>query len=307
MLKGLKILISDNNTRSRGSLKEVLKTIIINPAVDFVKKNSEIKDKLENGKNYDLIFIRSGKNIMEVGDIIGESRAFASSKNLPPPLIIICLKGKDQEVSYVAQLYLTGVHGFICEPFSAEKLLELIVVSREQSTVLVNDNSKEIQAAGFLMTDALRLVDKLAEARIKGITGGGYELKDLKLVSQSLERLFSKIDREKFIDIILSKSKDAKPSSRKLGEVVAKVVKYAPHPGILLREALTTRNIAPIRFLSIAKISEQDLTQLLESKISLTIDMAKEVARVLGQTTEYWIKAQADYEKYKKSITKDEK
>lgn len=303
MGKGMKILIVESNVAVRSRLMDAIKSALESPVLDTARKLTSAIEKLSGPAVYDLVITRSTKDIGEIRNLVS---ACEKSRESNPPLLLVSLKGSEQESTYVAQLYLAGVHGLLCEPFSSDRVLEAIATARERASQDQDQGKQSKRAAGFLTTDALKLIDQIAESKIAG-RGIGYEMRDLKELRKSIGEIAANVDPASFVDMVSAKVKDAKPSGRvfKTKPKAAKP-KEAVHPGHHVQIALQARGITEEKLLSITAIAKEELDAIIAQTIPLSDAAAREISRALGKTAKYWLKLQSDFDEYREFIKQEE-
>jgi HTH-type transcriptional regulator/antitoxin HigA len=72
------------------------------------------------------------------------------------------------------------------------------------------------------------------------------------------------------------------------------------HPGYYLRQDLTALEMTPVEFSKRTGISEKQVSDLLNEKISLTLPLAEKLSAFFGSSVSLWLGLQTDYDLYQK-------
>lgn len=297
MLKELHCLIIDPDPHSRARLREALRSITLKSVCDMAKSYQASYIKLELNQKYDCVFAASTEKRALLKDL--RTRMLKAAGDSKAPLLIIVLKQQHTTSTFVADLYAGGIDGFVCEPFSPEKLLELLNVARDESEKKIEKPQLDVRATDFLMNDAMRLIDRLAALRDKGETQGGYTLRELREVSGALREMVPSLEQQTFEDLLIekfSKATTEKKQATPLTSAHRSLVRE--HPGSVVKRLMQERSLQFDRALEALKIEEQTFQDILDCRADLTEELARHFSRVFGQGQRYWMKLQEDYNEY---------
>lgn len=294
-----RFLILDSNSDRRARLREVLKELLPKANISHSRSFQEALAELQTHTGYDCIFFSSSFRADETRKFL---RDLAQLTLQPSPLLIVSLLPSDQGSAVVADLYVHGVHGFICEPFSSDGLWQLMNTTRQEAEKAIDNTEKDLRITGFLVADAMRLLDEIADARSEGRLAPGYTGKLLREVSAALKASAEKIGREALEEILISKFMAAKTS--KVGPDKGKIAlgrkREVVHPGVEIEKIMEQRKLSKDKLLSVLKIEPAEFDQILAQQSPVTKELARELARVLGRTQEYWLEMQNDFDRQQK-------
>lgn len=301
MLEHLNSLIVEPDLDARTRLREVLRVIAYKQKHDFAKTYKEGGQWLDRNKPYDSVFVASTKKKRTIIDFLEEVKSKANPEY--KPVVVVCLKADHQDSAYVAELYCAGVHGFICEPYSAEKLLELVATVREQLDKQADKERKALRSAGLLLSSAIKLTDERAECILDRKPSGGYRLKQLREIAAALQGLYEIVPEERFVDLVVRKFEEAQPlpkfeeraNARKGRRRVER--KIAVHPGVILRSIISTRGLDKEKLLASMRVDTEQFEAVLREEGPIHEEMAREIARMLGKTSKYWMGLQLDFDR----------
>lgn len=296
MLKSARILVINPDSEGRGRLREALRSVVAKGAYANARALKPAIDQLRGDEKYDFAFLSTEFPPDQLLEFLGALKALSSKQR---PVVMLCMKPQDQNSSIVANLYANGAQGFVFEPYSPEQLLEAMNVAQEKLSDKVQ--AKDVRITEFLLGDAMRLLDEVADWRSEGNLGSGFAGKELRRVAGSLKEAASKIDATQYHNLLIEKF--SKATTKKKGVEPPKVVKKireAPHPGLELRAIMTQRSLSKEKLLSIVKIDAAELDAILSGQTSVTEESARELARAMGKTSKHWMQLQHAFDQAKK-------
>lgn len=293
----LKLLIGDSCPHRRVRLKEILKENFFKATIVSARNPRDEIIRTSAGQQLHAVFTSPFK---PWSDFIGHLETIRSQTKALGAKLIVCLPVREQQSSLVAELYMVGVDGFLCEPYSPDEVKRLFDLFEELAEEPVPTSNKHNSIANFLIDDACRKVSKLADRKRKG-QGGGFDLKDLKRISSQINGLMPSLSEEKYVDLLMHHLSKAEPAQYKVAESKKgrKPKKLLPgvHPGKVVQDIMDSRGLTKDRLLDVLKIEAEEFDQLLEQKLVVTKPIARELARVLGETASYWVEMQAAFER----------
>jgi len=294
-LENLNILLVDCKTGSRSQLREILKSEVyklkLKSAASFAEGLRAIKEEEED---FQVLVVGSHNDKEELINFVQGLRL--ASQNLQAPLIL-ALHSEHQDTTYIADIYLEGVQGFICEPYSAEELARLLAVVIEAPVGEEPDTEKQCKTADFLVSSAIRYIDKMCKQLINGQERSGVTMKALKSVSQSLQRITADITEE-YESILLSRLLKSKPSGRIPRDKLLASKEKVVHPGILAHQLFVKRELSTEKIVPLIKLTEEELQQLFTGELEVNEPLAEGLSRVFGQNAKYWLDMQKSFESF---------
>lgn len=304
MLRVSKVLIIDSSPQSRGRLREVLRSVLHKGQYEYARSLTEGLGRLNAAPGFEVVFISSAFAVDALRSAIAEIRALPLS---PAPLVIIALRGDARDLTFATSLYVQGAHGLICEPYSPDDLSELIETAGDESVKSLDQTDKDRRAADFLLRDAMKLLDQYAEYRSSGRRGKGKVGREFHQVVSGFRAVAEKLPLPDFERVLVERFIRAKTT--KQGPVAEKAVArpriLVPHPGAVLRDLMQARGVSKEKVLSVARIEEVLLDQLLNEQLSVDEELARDLARALGRTSIYWTGLQKAWDSQQREIEKE--
>jgi len=294
MLKKFSCIILDPDINVRTRLKEVLKTIALKSEIENVRNLTEILGRLE-GKRYDALFVSSGVGRETVSETI---RRVRGNSKAAKTVIIVTLRPADQDSTRVAEMYLEGSNGFICDPYSADEILQLIESAKEAKENKSSDKEKKLSSAGLMLNTAIGHIDAMATDRALGRDGKGFAGKELERIAGALKQIHTEVGDEYF-NVLVNKFEALGPPKEIPTFMRKKAKKLIPkHPGIILSGLLTQRKLSADRLATSLGISPEEVKKLLSGLTSIDAVLAEGIARSVGETKAFWTLRQKEYDKY---------
>ena len=70
------------------------------------------------------------------------------------------------------------------------------------------------------------------------------------------------------------------------------------HPGVYLKDTIDVLDLTIDEFSVRTGISKDDLSLIIDEKMSITLDIAEKLAKYFDNSTNYWLNLQKLYDKY---------
>lgn len=278
---------------TRGKLREVLNALIYKAEIKIFRNGREALDSFNASTPPSLIFIGFSLGANAIGEFLENVKSLPAAKT--PPVVATLDSKVGDNSSAIAALYIQGMTGFISEPYSTSelsKLLEAVLENKGQ----IQGKDRIRKATGFLLVDAMGQLDQLAAQLWKGEEPCGYPLRELKLISKNLS-IVAKEDRSGYLDLMADIFARAKPPAAHLVKSkVKRSTMKAAHPGAVICELMKERFLTPERVASMLKVEVGEFTALMQEQCSVTEEMAKNLARVLGRSSREWLRLQSEYD-----------
>ncbi|RIL01814.1 MAG: hypothetical protein DCC75_13475 [Proteobacteria bacterium] len=113
-------LVAEPDINRRGRLKTAAQAIPSFKRIDQVSTLNEAISRISSDKNIDVLFLSSDYPEAEIGSFIAHTKEHFPNSDYA---FVVILKQVDDQ-SALARIMLLGVHGFLCEPYSVDRLLE---------------------------------------------------------------------------------------------------------------------------------------------------------------------------------------
>ena len=302
MLKKLHSLVLDNDINARTRLREVLKNIALKSEVEYVRNIEQVLSRVE-AKRFDCLFISSSLGSDALDGAISKVRNSTRGAKL---LLIVNLRPADKDSITVASLFLKGSNGFICEPYSAEEIVQLIEDAKKSKEIAGQDQAKLAGSAGLLVRSAMQQIDQLAYDRAVGKEGKGFAGRELERIAESLKEIAPKIG-EQYTEILVEAFQEAKVPRDIPAYLRSRNKKKIPlHPGLVLAKLLAERRIAQDRLAALTNLSPEQAARLLGGEGRLDETLAEAIARAVGETKSFWLSRQREYDAYQEKQKKQE-
>lgn len=149
-------MVAEPDINRRGRLKTAAQAIPSFKRIDQVSTLNEALAKLNNDKHVDVIFLSSEFKESDIANFVSQcAQQFASEDYA----YVVILKQVDDQ-SALARILLTGVHCFLCEPYSVDRLQE---ITELVTKVKGEGAAKRRKAAtAMLIQTLMREFDKLS-------------------------------------------------------------------------------------------------------------------------------------------------
>ncbi len=292
----LSILIAGLNPDKRARLKEAIKSVLFKGTVQIAHALPQALEMLRGTESFQVMILPSALGKDKLAEF-GKQLQELGLKN--PPKIVVALQSSDKDSPYISQLFLAGFHGFICEPYSPEDLRRTLETIKETPASSDESGSRDKKVAMFLLADMMRHIDLVALDIMKGNSTRGYAGKELREVAKSFQQAMAKIPDDDRVTMITEKFSQAKPFADRAGQhKSAKARLIASHPGVEVRQVMQKRGISKERLLPLLKLEAEEFTAILELRTPITEASAKELARVLGESSRYWLGLQKKFDDY---------
>lgn len=291
MLEAFHALIVDGDVQARVRLKETLRNIVYKTEIQFARTLKEAEAALRYGANYDGVFVASNHNQADLLDFVLNGHQSQGGRHAS---YILILKANERESSYVASLYLSGVDGFVCEPYVAAEMSVLLESLLKDTKRKREEEEKKRAVLGFLVLDLAKGIDQryLELASMMKHSQGGYTMKGLRETSTRLQDI-AKDCLYLYEDVLAAKLQDLPPPKPPQAFKKKKAKKERmKHPGEAVARILFERNIPAGAVSPRLGLSEAEFGDLLNGNFHVTEDLAKKLAHVLGNTVGFWIHLQ---------------
>ena len=297
----LKSLIVTENTGARVRLKEALTRVVAKHESCHAQNAKEALKVVIKEQDIAAVFIHSK---ISQEDIEWLQTRIGDAKPKYKPIFSIMLH-VDQNVSeYISKHYLSGVEGFLKEPFTTNDVNDLMEIALKNRKEQIAAEEKELQALQFMIRDAIHLVDQAAlERSQQNGKGGGFPLKRmkrLKLRVRGLSEKFSVEQLESLACFEIEEQAEKLDLSKFKKRVIE--VKFAEHPGVILSKVLEERSLTPERLGELLIVEDEQLFELLAGKASVNLALSKDLARILGNTEDYWLSLQSEFDEYQRHV-----
>ncbi len=302
MLEKFNALIIDPVLDSRVRLREVIRSVAATGETILARTQKEAIDRLENGSSVHAVFMSSRDSAQSLREFYDKAKNFTATKE---SLFILTLKGAAKESTYIAPLLLYGFDGFICEPFSSESVRDLLDSAKEAKSKTSSERAKKLALYEFLIGDAIRLIDQIAYK--KATTGdpnsGGYALRDLKKVSHEMASLYETV-KDRAAEIIVRRF-EAVPVPKEIhNRKRLSVEPRPPSPGEEVQEIMKRRGIDSKRVQEALQLNDQAFQSFLSGELPVTEHIIHALARLVGNTPEYWKQSERRYVSFKRKMEK---
>lgn len=300
MQKDIKILILSQDTTIRVNLKEAITRVLGKCAVlSAINWKRALSTCLEEG-DITAIFIRS---TIPTEDIESLQNELEKSELRYSPLFFITLHSDHHASDIVSGHYVSGIEGFLKEPFATDDVdqaIRLAVTNRDRG---IDDRQRELEAIQFMFREGFKLLDQAAiERNANNGAGGGFALRRMKRLRLRTRSMMHVPTDDELTQIIELEGKEAE-KNLDLSKFVKKtvVIEFAEHPGKILSDILDERSLSSERLCELINIEDELLLGVLEQRENITAELSKELARVIGNTEDYWVSLQSKYDLYERS------
>ncbi|NMC63489.1 MAG: hypothetical protein GYA55_10030 [SAR324 cluster bacterium] len=292
MIDSFKALIIDSDVQARARLKETLKNIIFKNEIHSVRNLFDAEEELlAMDEGYDGVFIASDFEQSSIMSLIKKVKQRQSGRKA---FYILILKGAHQESTYVAGLYLSGIDGFVAEPYVAEKLTDFLVTLRAEHRKKVEEEEKKRAVLGFLVNDVINAIDQRVNELYRGVSAesGGYTMKwlretcgQLQVISESIPDLYEEALIDKFTNVPIPKENTARKSRKRRKDKLQ-------HPGEAIQRMIDERKLSKDVIRAHLGIEATDFEELLGGLKEVDEELAAKLSHVLGGTKGFWIHLQ---------------
>ncbi len=153
-------IIIDPDQAGRMKLKQVARAIPEFSNVRTVSTLKEALDYLNNEHECDVVFI---SNVFDDHDIMDFHKIAIETNVGSVCSYIQVLKGNDKKTDDIAKGMITGMSGFLLEPFSVDSLREITELAAK---IRIKETRKRVQIASKIVASTLvKEVDRLAALR----------------------------------------------------------------------------------------------------------------------------------------------
>lgn len=303
-LDGLSIFIINPDLGSRSRLREVIKSCVYKATSAFVQTLREAREKIETLDSIDVIFISFSFSDKEIAQFIRETK---EQLGIEAPTFIISIERQSPETtSAVTALYLEGASGFIAEPYSSEELTTLLTAVQAHKEK-VDSIVKQRRATKFLLHEAMKRIDQLAKVISTGGANGGFALRELKNISESIGVLYAQ-NPELYAEIAVNVFEAVPaPVSDSAGlKKHRQKKKQLQHPGKVVSDIMGERQLTLERLSPSIKVDIKEFELFINCCRAVDDEFSRELSRLFGRTARDWMKLQKEYDFYIESTASKE-
>lgn len=282
----------------RAKLREVLKSFLLRPNIVYEQNLRDAEAKISKGHRYDAVFVSFELGQKEIGETLAKLKSSAITK-LPP--FIVTMKGQKGGATGVVELYMSGVTGFITEPYTADDIIELLSSIKEnrQALELTNPGQKVRKASSFVIAETKGLLNDFARIKVNGESGGGGStVKDIKKLSTVIRELYSQDPAEYLRALLVAFDKSAPPKESARVKKVKKTVKQCKHPGSVIKDIIIRKGLSLEHLIENLKSDVDLFVAFLDEKANLDETLSRELSRLFGRSPVEWMVLQKEYDQY---------
>lgn len=303
LLEGFQALLIDDQTQRRLRLKQVLSNMTFKCKIDQARSEHEAFSMIERASRpLQCIIVSTSVASEGIANLLAQIKGF---KNAKKSIFIVCLGSEHKKGSDVAKIFLDGADGFIFEPFAAQEIQDHILLMYEKKSQQISTVAKNQQALDILFADARHLINSAAMALSQGESALS-ERKAIRDVGASGRKAIEGLEVAEIEKILLARFKS---EAVRKGYVPRKQVKIkveeALHPGIVVQRAMQSQKFSEEKIRANLKIDPEALDALLKGEGMIDEFIARELARVLGRGSAFWLDSQKKYDKYLETKPKD--
>jgi plasmid maintenance system antidote protein VapI len=294
-LDKLKVLIMNPDANSRRRIRESVVAVAYKAEVRQARTIQETVEVLNLAEKTDILFVSDAIGAEQIRSLLNTLK---EQGRLGKQKIIVTVDGAGSGMgSFVVELYLSGVDGFIAEPYSADEVMKLLEMVRDPSRALTADNPsiRVRRAAELLGSESMQPLDQLAEAAFAGTSDKGTAHRELKRIQQSLQQLFDQAPSV-LADTLATVFENATTPYATSRRVVQRAATRVQHPGEIVDELMKLRGLTRERILASVRMLPEQFDQLLALQLPVNDMMARELARVLGKTSKEWVALQRRFD-----------
>ncbi|MCI5064812.1 HigA family addiction module antitoxin [bacterium] len=293
----LKSLIFSPETAPRNRLKQALMQTRLRTTSFFARDSREALRFVGREKDLAVIFIRSSLSPKAINAFQTE---VAQAELTYKPIFALLLDADHNVSEHVSRYYVGGMEGFLQEPFATDTVDELLDIAFQNRKRQVDEEEKRLNALRFMIRDGLQLVDEAALQRyLNERRGGGFALRRMKRLRLRTRKAGDDLVPEILLRL-LEEEVVLQGENLELERFVPRETKvaFAEHPGKILSTILSDRNLSSERLATLLDVEQSYLEELLAEQAGITPQVSKGLARILGNTEDYWLSLQKAYELY---------
>lgn len=299
-LEGFKTLIIEPDANARNRLVVVLKNIIFKGQLNYARSPRDAMEKLAEAGKQDCVIITSTLELDGIKDFIHRAQNTPQGKKA---LYIVSLAKEEKDSSSIASMFLRGIDGFICEPFSADEIQALLLTAKDarvKQDSMQDDSVRLIATLDFLFVDMIGHIDTVAHKLNQDIEDG-YAVKSMKETGKTIAELFDRIPKEQFEKTLIKRFEEAQiPKNYVSKKRSQRKLKIADHPGRIIKELLKARKLSVEFLAGRISIDKDEFHKIMNEEAPLTKELAADLSRILGETPSHWLRMQAAYDLTKK-------
>ncbi|MCB0352098.1 MAG: hypothetical protein KDD64_01200 [Bdellovibrionales bacterium] len=293
----LECLVVCPETASRARLKDALSLTKIRTSVTQARDLRRATEIASKQPELAVVFMHS---TLSEESIRKFQEDVAQMKLRYRPIFVVTLHTDHLLSEYISEHMLNGIEGFLSEPFATTDVDDVIQVAFLNRQKQVEAEDRNLSALKFMMHEGLTLIDNAAIERVKRAgRGGGFSRRRMNRLKLRLRSLGEKVGVELLLPLIEeSVAQQIKNLDITLFHRTVQRAAYADHPGKVLTEIIEARALSPERLCELVSGDAKELLALLDEKGELTPKLSRELARVIGNTPNYWLSLQTSYDNY---------
>ncbi len=305
MIESFRALIIDGDVQARVRLKETLRSFTYRNDIRMVRSLRDAETALNFGEGFDGVFISSQNQFSAVIDLVRRARQTQPGRRA---FYVIVLKVAQQKSTYMAGLYLSGIDGFIQEPFVASELEAALGTFLEEKAKKIENEERKRIALNILVLDAISGIDQRVKELLRNPenAAGGYTMKELRSACAQIQVL-SKDVPELYEEVLIEKFEAVPPPRVSvLRKKRKKRQNKMQHPGEAIGKMLVDRGLKEEIVAARLGLTDVEFEQLLKGEKRVDEELAKNLSHILGNTPGFWIHLQNMCEARRKEPEREE-
>lgn len=306
MIESFRALIIDGDVQARVRLKETLRSVTYRNDIRMVRSLREAEGALSYGEGFDGVFIASEHQFNAVLDLVRRARQTQPGRRA---FYVIVLKVEQQKSTYMAGLYLSGIDGFIQEPFVASELQSTLETLIQEKVKKIENEERKRTALNILISDAISGIDQRVKELLRtpaGTTAGGYTMRELRSACAQIQVLAKEVP-ELYEEVMIEKFEAVPPPRENVFRKKKKKKREKmQHPGEAVGKMLEDRGLNKDVVAARLGLNEAEFEQLLNGERRVDEELAKKLSHILGNTPGFWIHLQNMCEARKKEFEQEE-
>lgn len=279
--KSYDVVVFDDKIMRRSSLRETLVNMPFDVSL-YAARN--VNDGLEFCRERGRVdFVIIGK-LGDASHSAAAKRICAEFKHAPP--IVALLSPSEENPVDIADAA-SVCDAAITEPFSVDQVYNAI------ERVIRSDRYKKYRAhqenSGLktLLLCGVQMVDVRGALKRQNKQSSFQALRSWRKTALKMAELKDSTDETEILQLLESTVRDAKPFQPSSQSVTRAKVRV--HPARVVMRLLGKRGINPEAFKKALNLASEVIEPFLAEKSQIDPEIAKALARVLGQTPEYWL------------------
>lgn len=279
--KRYELVVFDDRIQRRAALRETLNNM---PFEVSLYAAHSVTDGLEFCReNSQLDFVVIG-TVGESSHSAAAKRIGAEFKCIPP--MVALLSPREQNPVDLADVA-SAFDAAITEPFSVNQVqsaVDRVVTSERYKRFRTHQENGGLKTLLYYAKQMIEVRGALQRLKKQS---SFQALRDWRKTAARMKQLRDSVDEEELVRLLEATVRDAEPYSN----IVAPTrrSKVAIHPARVVHRIIRTRGISLEVFKRAVKLPDDVIDQFLAEKAPMTQEIAEGLARVLGQTAEYWM------------------